>query len=124
MQLNQETDTHRTRIQAYSETGVKIAGRWHSTHLLLTGEQIIENWQPGPVTELQQSDLTQLLTENPEVLILGSGPRLQFPPQKLYAELAGNKIGLEVMDTAAACRTFNILLSEDRAVVAALYIES
>ena len=123
MQLSQETDTHRTRIQAYSETGVQIASHWYSTHLLLTGERIIENWRPGPVTELQQSALTQLLTENPEVLILGSGPRIQFPPQKLYAELAEKKIGLEVMDTSAACRTFNILLSEGRAVVAALYIE-
>jgi uncharacterized protein len=123
MQLNLETDTHRTRIHAYSESGIQIAGQWYTNNLLLTSEQIIENWQPGPVKQLKQSDLAQLFTENPEVLILGSGRHIQFPPQQLYAELAAKKIGLEVMDTEAACRTFNILLSEDRAVVAALYIE-
>ncbi len=123
MQLNLETDTSQTSIQAYSEAGIQIAGRWYSTSLQLMSNRIIENWQPNPADQLELSDLAQLCAENPEVLILGTGQRIQFPPQKLYAELAAKNIGLEVMGTEAACRTFNILLSEGRAVAAALYLE-
>ncbi|MBN1379888.1 MAG: hypothetical protein JXA04_11720 [Gammaproteobacteria bacterium] len=121
MQLHLETTAGRTSISAYSEQGIHIAGRWYSNHLLLTPERILEDRQPVPIASLTSQHLKPLLEEKPEVLILGTGKEVIFPDPKLYAELAADNIGLEVMNTEAACRTFNILLSEKRRVVAVLY---
>jgi uncharacterized protein len=74
------------------------------------------------VEGLDRDALVPALAMSPEILILGTGERLQFPASALYAELAGRGIGLEVMDTAAACRTYNVLVNEDRPVVAALIL--
>ena len=123
MQLDLDRNIGPTSINAYSELGVQIAGRWYTGHLLLTPGRLLTDWPAVPVTELEHRHLAILSSENPEVLILGTGRRIQFPPRRLFADLAAAGIGLEVMDTKAACRTFNILLSEDRAVVALLYIE-
>lgn len=123
MQLDFEPNTRPTAISAYSERGIQIAGHWYTDHLLLTPGRVVTGWQACPVSELTREHLTLLSAENPEVLILGTGNAIRFPPQRLFADLAANGVGLEVMDTRAACRTFNILLSEERAVAALLYLE-
>ena len=66
--------------------------------------------------------MASALALQPEILLIGTGRRLVFPAHSLYAELFRKGIGLEVMDTTAACRTYNILLSEGREVVAALFM--
>lgn len=72
--------------------------------------------------ELSDSHLTPLVAHKPELVVLGSGPKLRFPHPARAAYLAGQGIGLETMDTAAACRTFNILAGEGRHVLAILLI--
>jgi len=74
------------------------------------------------VDELTASDLEPVLALRPEVLLLGSGPRQVFPAPELLAQLYAARIGFEVMDTGAACRTYNVLVGEGRAVAAALII--
>lgn len=123
MQLNLDSNNSRTSITAYSEKGVCIGGRWHNHHLLLTTEKIIDGWKPPAVNRLTIEHLDPVLNAQPEVLILGSGRQIVFPPRALYINLAAKGIGLEVMNTEAACRTFDILLNEARAVAAALYLE-
>ena len=123
MKLDLDTNSGTNSVQAYSKQGIQIAGQWYSNNLLLTPDTIIDNWQANPVAGLTLKDFSLLLPQKPEVMILGSGQKIQFPPKPLYVELASLGIGLEVMDTEAACRTFNILLSEDRLVVAAMYLE-
>jgi uncharacterized protein len=72
--------------------------------------------------ELTAADLEPVLALQPEVLLLGSGVRQVFPPHELLARLYAARVGFEVMDTGAACRTYNVLVGEGREVAAALLI--
>jgi uncharacterized protein len=80
-------------------------------------------WAPRSVQELQAVHFEQALALQPELLIFGSGTRLQFISPALYRRLIERRIGVETMDTAAACRTYNVLAGEGRTVLAALIIE-
>ncbi len=79
-------------------------------------------WALGDGEEITLNHLAPLIAEQPDLILLGTGERQRFPPQELGMGLLARGIGLEVMDTAAACRTYNVLLSEGRAVAAALRI--
>jgi uncharacterized protein len=72
---------------------------------------------------IDETDIAPVLELEPEILLLGSGRQLVFPRQEIYGQVLGRNIGLEVMDTAAACRTFNILAAEGRRVAAALILD-
>ncbi len=82
---------------------------------------MIAEWQPVPFAQLGESHLQPLLKLAPELIIVGSGPTGQFAPRELTFALARAGIGLEVMDTAAAARTFNVLAGEGRNLAAVLY---
>ncbi len=77
-------------------------------------------WAPGSPADLTEADFDAVLALAPEVVIFGSGPRLQFVRPALMRALIDRRIGVETMDTAAACRTYNVLVAEGRSVVAAL----
>ena len=79
-------------------------------------------WDAASPAELTPEHFEQCLALNPQLVIFGSGSRLQFVKPALYRALIERRIGIETMDTAAACRTYNVLASEGRAVVAALLI--
>jgi uncharacterized protein len=76
------------------------------------------------LAELSADSLQPVLASNPAVVLLGTGEKQQFPEARLYALFGQQGIGLEVMDNGALCRTFNILVAEDRAVTAAIILES
>ncbi len=88
--------------------------------LILTAQQLITDWAPNQVDELSVAHLDAILKLEPELVILGTGGRQQFPTTNTLLPLHRARIGIEVMDTAAACRTFNILVAEGRHVVAGL----
>jgi uncharacterized protein len=75
------------------------------------------------VAELEAADLEPVVALAPEVLLIGTGVRQVFPAAAVFAALHARRIGFEVMDTGAACRTYNVLVAEDRRVAAALLIE-
>jgi len=81
-------------------------------------------WEPADFAALTQAHFDGLLQLKPELVIFGSGARLRFPPPALLRGLIEQRIGVESMDTAAACRTYNVLVSEGRTVVAALLLEA
>jgi len=81
-------------------------------------------WPVGGLDALAAEHFDSLLALDPELVIFGSGTRLRFAPPALLARLFERRIGVETMDTAAACRTFNVLASEGRRVVAALLVEA
>jgi uncharacterized protein len=89
---------------------------------LLSANELVLDWPVRDPRELDLEALAPALALGPEVLIVGTGARICFPDASLFAELASRAIGLEVMDTAAACRTYNVLVNEDRPVVAALIL--
>ncbi len=79
-------------------------------------------WAPRLPDDLTAADFEAVLALKPELVIFGSGPRLKFVPQALMRALFERGIGVETMDTPAACRTFNVLVSEGRSAVAALLL--
>ncbi|HET7525058.1 MAG TPA: Mth938-like domain-containing protein [Burkholderiaceae bacterium] len=84
----------------------------------------VRTWRPRRFDELTADDFDTLLREQPEIVIFGSGTRLRFPQPSLWRRLIERRVGIESMDTAAACRTYNVLVSEGRNVVAALLLET
>ena len=94
-----------------------------TSSVILSAQRIIRDWPVASSAAVNLASLAPALELGPEVLLLGTGSRLVFPDGPLAAELAGRGVGLEIMDTAAACRTYNILVNEDRPVVAALVID-
>jgi uncharacterized protein len=83
----------------------------------------VEPWQAASLSDLTPGHFERIAVLQPEVVIFGSGQRLRFVPAYLLRSLIERRIGVETMDTAAACRTYNVLLGEGRAVLAALLIE-
>ncbi len=93
---------------------------WRQPVLLNASE--VRPWALADDETIALQHLEPLLDEQPDLIILGTGERQSFPPHELGMALLNRGVGLEVMDTGAACRTYNVLLSEGRAVAAALRI--
>lgn len=119
MQLELERNSGNV-VRAYSDGVLRVGDRKFDGPVIISIDRIIDTWSP-PVPELMTiADLGLAIELSPEVIILGTGTRQRFPSATLVSEVLGRGIGLEVMDTRAACRTYNILAGEYRRVVAAL----
>ncbi|NOY70997.1 MAG: hypothetical protein GXP14_01260 [Gammaproteobacteria bacterium] len=90
--------------------------------LIITPDILISNWPVQTVETLSTEHIKQIVVLAPEIILLGTGKQLQWPNMKLLSEVSNNGIGIDVMTTAAACRTYNILTYEGRNVAAALMI--
>ena len=110
-------------IHAYTRTSVSVNGQEHTRSVLVppTGELL--DWPVSSLDALTEADFQPIVDARPEVLILGTGPTLRFIKPALMRQLMAARIGVETMDTAAACRTYNILAQEGRDVVVALLLE-
>ena len=113
-------DTFATNsIRSYSDGEISVNEKTVTESVVITPD-IIQPWAPRNINDLASEHVDLLIELNPEVVIIGTGPDLVFPPAGLMARLQTRGIGTEVMANNAACRTFNILLAEDRRVVVAL----
>lgn len=121
MHLSRSTDTY--QINGLGHDHVLVNGIRHETSLIVLPDEVVNGWVDR-FEALSARDFDIVLMRAPEIVLLGSGSRLRFPPPALYAGLLKARIGVEVMDTAAACRTYNILAAEGRRVAAALIIEA
>jgi uncharacterized protein len=92
-------------------------------NVLVTPERVVTGWTAGGFDTLTEADFAALAALKPEVVLLGTGASLRFPHPRLTRALTDAGIGVEVMDTPAACRTFNILAAEGRRVVAAVILD-
>ncbi len=92
----------------------------HSLLVPWTGE--IQPWAPEGFEGLTEDDFERVIALGPELVIFGSGSRLRFPPAALLRRLMAQRIGVETMDTSAACRTYNVLVGENRKAVALLLV--
>ena len=107
-------------IQSYSDVGVVVNGKPQIGPLLLCSVKGPQKWSGKSFETLTQASFDELLPFSPELVIFGSGKRIQFPAPNLLQGLFQQRIGLETMDNGAACRTFNVLAGEGRHVVLAL----
>jgi len=96
----------------------------HEQSVLVPWRGEVQPWPPNAPGKLQAAHFEQLLSLKPELVIFGSGERLRFVSPALSRALVEHGIGMETMDTAAACRTYNVLATEGRSVVAALLLEN
>lgn len=108
---------------AYGDDYVSVNHEKHEKNLILLPEAIIHEWSTASVGTLTEADMQKLLELGTEIILLGTGKRLRFPPGALLRPFAPAGIGLEVMDLQAACRTYNILAAEGRKVAAALLFD-
>ena len=102
---------------------VRIGADEYREGVVLFPDRVVTGWAPAGFDALSVEDFAGLVAAGPEILLLGTGSRQRFPHPRLIAPLIAARIGVEVMDTPAACRTFNILVAEGRQVAAALAIE-
>lgn len=107
-------------IKAYTDNSVTIGKDVFTRSLVVQAKALNSEWLPQSVDELNAAAIEELAQLDTEIILLGTGLKQQFPDRRLFTPLYDNKIGIEVMDTPAACRTYNILLEQDRAVTAAL----
>lgn len=120
LQLEHPADTN--LVRSYGPGRLRIDERTYSTSLIVTATAIIAPWRPTTAQTLTAADLEPLLGLAPEVVLLGTGARQQFPDVAVLRILHEQRIGVEVMDTSAACRTYNVLVTEGRNVAAALIV--
>lgn len=118
MQLSQENPDFTYVLRGVSADGVLVNQRTISRSFLLAPDRLVEDWRPTSAGDLEPADLDAALALQPSLLLLGTGPRQRFPSAAAMAALLTRGIGIEVMDNAAAARTFNVLATEGRRVVA------
>jgi len=106
-------------FSGYGEGFVLINGQRHAGSMIVMPERM-QPWDVAGFDALKEADFQVFLELKLEILLLGTGPQQRFPHPRLTRALAQRRIGLEVMDLQAACRTYNILLAEERIVAAAL----
>ena len=120
MRLSLNTDERSNLIRAYGPGWVMVNDRKITESVLVMREQLIVDWPPVDFAALAETHFEQILMQRPEIVLLGTGVRQQFPHPRLSRALLEAGIGMEVMDTSAACRTYNIIMAEGREVLAAL----
>lgn len=108
---------------AYGEGYVAVNNEKYEKSLILLPATLIPEWTESTPSSLSENDMEKLQALGVEVVLLGTGNRLRFPPGPLLRRFAPAGIGIEVMDIQAACRTFNILAAEGRQVAAALILD-
>jgi uncharacterized protein len=123
LKLHANAPTSLNTVTAYGPGFIEVNKSRHQGHLLLMPDAPVQTWQAAAFESLRPEDFDALLDLRPEIVLLGTGRRQRFPHPRLTSGLARAGVGVEVMDTAAACRTYNILMAEGRRVLAAFLQE-
>ena len=122
MKLHLDRATALNTITGYGEGYVMVNRERFERSLVVLPERILRDWPATSFETLAPEHLAALAGLNREIILLGTGARLRFPRPEIMQSLIRSGVGVEVMDVQAACRTYNILLAEDRRVAAALLI--
>ena len=122
MKLHLDPATAKNAITGYGEGYVIVNRQRFERSLVVLPERILLDWPPNRFDDLAPEHLAALAGLDREIILLGTGAQLRFPRPEIIQPLMRSGVGVEVMDVHAACRTYNILLAEDRRVAAALLI--
>jgi uncharacterized protein len=124
VKLQSDPHSGANTITGYGDGYVEINRTPYSHAVLLSSDGEIQEWAVKSFDELSAADFTEMAALKPELIIIGTGLRQHFPKPELLKTLIEAKIGFEVMDSQAACRTYNILVGEGRQVLLALIVEA
>ncbi len=122
MQLTLENPDFRYSLRGADGRSALVNDQRLETSFILAPNHLVENWRPRTIADLTPDDLSGVLDLQPAVVLLGSGASLVFPATAVMAACLTRGVGMEVMDNAAAARTFNVLATEGRRVVAAFLL--
>lgn len=122
MQLTEDSNQSSIRIQKYSDHSIQINDKPYQDSILIS-TSAVEIWPVQQFSEISAALVEKIILRKPDIVIIGSGKQFQRLPQTFQQQFHQHKIGVESMDTGAACRTFAALASEGRRVIAALIIE-
>ena len=122
MKFAEEDPTEGYFITAYDEKSIQVNGKNFYSSLVIAPDVLDTDWPPISIEALQNEHFNRIIELKPELVLLGTGSKLTFPAVGIYAELIQLGVGVDVMDTGAACRTYNILMSEGRRVIAGLIL--
>lgn len=117
-----DTGGERNLIQSHTGSSVRIQETEYTSSLIVGPGFLVPDWPPGSIDTLEQEHIEALMEHGPELVLIGTGPRQHFPGPAVLKALINSGIGYEFMDTGAACRTFNILVAENRQVIAGLIL--
>jgi uncharacterized protein len=123
MRFAEQAFDTRNMVQGYGTDHITINEQDYHASLVVTPDRIIPNWGPTGIDQLGDEQIATLMADRPQVVIIGTGERQHLPEPRAYAELMSHGIGVEIMDTGAACRTYNILVGEGRRVAAGLMLD-
>jgi uncharacterized protein len=119
-QLTLEQPGNHNHVRSVGENGIRIGDQRYRGNLLLSANDLQEDWGPLQLEDIEDVHFEPILALQPEVVLLGTGARQQFLHPSRLAPCHRAGVGIELMTTEAACRTFNVLVAEGRRVVAAL----
>jgi uncharacterized protein len=120
MELSREI-TEANIVRAWEPGRLRIREVWLRGHVIVAADRIIPDWTVAAPDRIDAAALAPAIALAPEIILLGTGSDIVLPDVELMERLASESIGLEIMSTAAACRTYNVLVHEGRRVVAALF---
>ena len=123
MKLQSDPHSGANTITGYGDGYVEINQIPYAHAVLLSSDGAISAWPVESFDNLEASDFEQMIALKPELILIGTGSRQRFPKPELLKSLISAKIGFEIMDSQAACRTYNILVGEGRQVLLALIVE-
>ena len=118
--LDARTDVN--LVRGYGPGAVRIGDRVISKHFILAADALITDWDAPSAVDLSTEHLEPVFDLKPELVLLGTGDTQRFPSARVRQAFSARGIGLEAMDLGAACRTYNILVQEERRVVALLFV--
>jgi uncharacterized protein len=110
------------QIRSYQPGIIQVNEIMLNNSIIITSHQLIKNWPPQYATEITRDHLLDAIKFKPEILLIGTGPNQFFLPLEIYGDFLNQGVGIEMMNTGAACRTYNALTAEGRNVVAALVL--
>jgi uncharacterized protein len=122
MKLHASLPNSLNTVTAYGPGFIEVNAQRHHESLIVQPEAPIEPWRVTRFDDLDEAAFDRLLALGPDVVLLGTGTRQRFPHPRLTARLAAARVGVEAMDSGAACRTYNILMAEGRKVVLAVLL--
>ncbi len=122
MHFTLETDANRYIVTSYGLGWITVNKRELRQSLIVTPEVLVTDWTPHDISDLEISHFEMVSQLAPEIILLGTGNKQRYLHPRLIRPLLVNGVGVEIMDTAAACRTYNITMLEGRKVAAALFM--
>lgn len=122
MRFSLDTDASRYSIRSYGPGWITVNEQEIRCSVIVSPEQLVLDWPPQRFADLMEAHFERIAELEPEIVLLGTGSRQRFPHPRLTQTLLTRGVGVEVMDMAAACRTYNVIMLEGRRVAAALLL--